>query len=181
MRWTKFSLGMVLCMAMLLGGCAPRVVYPPPTKYCDLLKLQVRLANKLRAEGTQVIQIGEETTLILPADKFFYPRSNNMRPGYQPHLNTIIRFINTYPTTDVQVTGYTDNIGDYTRNMALSRAQAQAIVNYLWSHGLNTRMISASGKGCHDDIANNNTRHGNALNRRIEIYFRLPPPANVFH
>jgi outer membrane protein OmpA-like peptidoglycan-associated protein len=181
MRWMDICAGIVFSISMVLVGCAHPPPPPPETPYCQLLKTQIKLANHLQAQGIKVIQVGEETTLILSTDQFFYAFSNHMRQDAEAKLNHIVHFINTYPTVDVQVTGYTDNVGNYTRNLALSRAQAQAVVDYLWSRGLNSRMISASGKGCHEDIADNSRASGRAQNRRIEIYFRLPPPDNIFH
>lgn len=180
MRWKDVGKGIVLCLAVMLVGCSPYHT-PPSSQYCNLLKLQAKLASDLESEGIQVIQVGEETTLVLPADKFFYLHSNHMYSHSESYLYQIIRFINTYPVVDVQVFGYTDNIGDYTRNLALSRSQAQSIAGFLWQNGLNARMLTAVGMACHNDVASNLTRHGNAKNRRIEIHFRLPPPNNVFH
>lgn len=173
--------GIAILSATLFVGCSKPVQTTDYYKACELLNLQYKLAQKLKGEGIQVVQVGEETTLILPADNFYYPYSNDLRSSSYKTLQNIIGFINTYPTVDIYVTGYTDSTGDYVRDLALSRAQAQGVADYLWSHGLNSRVISAVGKACQDDVASNDLRRGRAQNRRIEIFFRLPPPNNVFH
>jgi outer membrane protein OmpA-like peptidoglycan-associated protein len=167
-KWSCFVFILILATGML-GGCAHQSVN---TNQYRVLLLQHRLAEKLKKEGIQVIVVGDEVTLILPVSKFFYENSNHMRQAAESLLNHLIAYINIYPgIEDIQVKGYTSNRGDYQRNLALSRAQAQAVAHYLWNHGLNSRLISAQGYGCHHP-------YGRDL---IEIFFRLPPPDNVFH
>ena len=135
---------------------------------CQHVLQQQKLAATLRSDGIQVVQVGEEVTLVLATDKFFPFNSNNMKsnPGV---LKDIINFINTYPTVNIQVIGYPNNSGNAVRNLALSRAQAEAVAHYLWENGLETRLISANAKQTVSEVP------------RIEIFFRLPPPLDVFH
>src|SRR5262249_24117721 len=132
---------------------------------CHELLFQHQLKTDLRHDGVKVFTTGDEVTLILKTEQFFYANSNHMR-DQGTDLNRIIAYINTFSVEDVKVRGYTKNRGNYIRNMALSRAQAQAIADYLWNHGLNSRLISAEGYGCHNPYGFNH----------IEIFFRLPPP-----
>ncbi|HEV2613417.1 MAG TPA: OmpA family protein [Gammaproteobacteria bacterium] len=135
---------------------------------CQHALRQQELAAKLRSDGIQVVQVGEEVTLVLPTDRFFPFNSNNMKSNPKV-LNDIIDFINSYPTVNVQVIGYPNNSGNSVRNLALSRAQAEGIAHYLWGNGLDTRLISANAKQTTCEVP------------RIEIFFRLPPPLDVFH
>ncbi len=160
--WFIFSFAI-----LMLTGCAHRSIN---TDHCRVLLFQQQLADDLRGDGIQIVTVGDEVTLILPTAKFFYSNSNHMRDK-EGMLNRITAFINTFPVVDIRVKGYTDNRGNYTRNMALSRAQAQAIATYMWGHGLNSRLISAEGYGCHNPYGFNH----------IEIFFRLPRPDNIFH
>lgn len=135
---------------------------------CQQKHRQQQLAERLRGEDIQVVQVGEETTLVLQTNDFFNPNSNNMS-GNTGVLDDIVDFINAYKTENIQVTGYPDKRGSAVRNLALSRAQAQEISHYLHEHGLNTRLISADVKRTFSEVP------------RIEIFFRLPAPVNVFH
>jgi intracellular multiplication protein IcmN len=135
---------------------------------CKQLVRQQELAATLRSDGIQVVQVGEETTLVLRTDDFFPVNSNNMNTNTKT-LDDIVDFINAYPTTNVRVIGYPNQQGNAVRSVALSRAQAEAVSHYLWENGLNTRLISAE------------TKHERCEVPRIEIFFRLPAPTNVFH
>lgn len=180
-RKLALYLGIIASLLILVGCSAKSTTNANPSSACQLMLLQEKLVKDLTSDGIQVVQQGDETTLLLPSDSFFYTYSNNRLASSDKKLNKIIEFLNTYGTVDILVTGYTDNVGDSIRNLALSRSQAQAIVNYLWANGLDSRLISAQGKGCADDIADNSTYLGRKANRRIEITFRLPPPDNVFN
>jgi outer membrane protein OmpA-like peptidoglycan-associated protein len=157
----------IFLICLFMAGCVNRSVY---SDECRQMLFHYSLSKELQSDGVQVIHVGDEISLFLPSDKFFYAGSNNLR-DVSKTLNRIIAYMNAYTIEDVEVKGFTLNNGDYTRNLALSRAQAEAISTYLWKHGLDARLVSANGLGCH---------HAYDMNG-IEIFFRLPPPDNVFH
>jgi outer membrane protein OmpA-like peptidoglycan-associated protein len=157
-------------IVLLLAGCSSHKTPIYYSDQCKILQFQYQLGQTLKSDGIQVVVVGDEAAIYLPVYRFFYTGSNHMK-NQAKILSHIIAYINTYPVNNIQVKGYTDNTGDYTRNLALSRAQAQEIANYLWHHGLNARLISAEGLGCHNPYGLN----------WVEIFFRQPPPDNVFH
>ncbi|CAM2175525.1 OmpA family protein [Burkholderia cenocepacia] len=69
----------------------------------------------------------------------------------------------------VTVTGYTDGVGSDSYNLNLSRARAQAVANYLQSHGLNADQFDIQGRGRANPVATNGTADGRSQNRRVEI------------
>jgi len=87
-------------------------------------------------------------------------------------MNSIAAFIRQYHTTNITVASYTDDRGDLARHLALSRAQAESIVKYLWQQHIDARLLSAVGHGAKYPIATNTTKKGRAQNRRIMITFR---------
>jgi chemotaxis protein MotB len=75
------------------------------------------------------------------------------------------------------VNGYTDNapVGralqrqGITSNEVLSQKRAEAVMEYLISHGVKPDMISARGLGEAEPVAANTTAQGRAQNRRVEV------------
>ena len=69
----------------------------------------------------------------------------------------------------IEIIGHTDNTGLRSSNLALSKARAYAVKDYLASAGVDSTIISASGVGFDSPIASNETVDGRAKNRRIEF------------
>jgi outer membrane protein OmpA-like peptidoglycan-associated protein len=69
----------------------------------------------------------------------------------------------------ITVTGYTDSMGSRAHNQKLSEARAQAVLQYLRSHGMQADEFAAEGGGADNPVASNATEEGRALNRRVEI------------
>ena len=75
-------------------------------------------------------------------------------------------------TVDIMVVGHTDSTGPEAYNQALSERRAQAVAEYLESHtDLPDEEIEVIGKGESDPVADNSTREGRAMNRRVDIGF----------
>lgn len=133
------------------------------------------LLEKVREQGVSVMRVGDEVTLILPTDRFFYPNSPLLQSDYAVVLDIIADYIRSEPNIMVVVAGYTDNQGLQARALALSKQRAQNVVDYLWRHHIDTRFLVAIGHGQENPIASNLTISGRADNRRIEIKMMTIP------
>jgi OOP family OmpA-OmpF porin len=71
---------------------------------------------------------------------------------------------------DIDVIGHTDSDGTEEYNQALSIRRANAVRDFMVSEGIDASIIDVSGKGEISPIADNRTREGRALNRRVEIH-----------
>jgi OmpA-OmpF porin, OOP family len=69
----------------------------------------------------------------------------------------------------IEVIGHTDNIGDPSRNLSLSRARAESVKTYLVARGMAPDLIGTSGMGADQPITSNTTEEGRRRNRRIEF------------
>jgi outer membrane protein OmpA-like peptidoglycan-associated protein len=67
------------------------------------------------------------------------------------------------------VYGFTDNVGTYDNNIALSQKRAQSVRDYLVSKGIPNDLVTAQGKGPDSPVADNTSTEGRAQNRRVEI------------
>jgi len=73
------------------------------------------------------------------------------------------------PSARIEVGGHTDSVGDASMNQGLSEARANAVVSYLIAKGITAERLTAVGYGETSPIADNDTRDGRAVNRRIEL------------
>jgi outer membrane protein OmpA-like peptidoglycan-associated protein len=69
----------------------------------------------------------------------------------------------------VRIVGYTDSAGSPKAKEALSQERADAIRDYLVSHGTPSGYVTALGLGPSIPVADNGTKEGRAKNQRVEI------------
>lgn len=73
------------------------------------------------------------------------------------------------PNMNVEIQGYTDNVGSENYNISLSQKRADAVKAYLISKGVSSTRLKSVGMGERYPVADNKTAEGRALNRRIEF------------
>jgi len=67
----------------------------------------------------------------------------------------------------VEIQGYTDSVGPEQYNLELSQRRAEAVRDYLISHGVAADRLVAKGYGESKPVASNQTKEGRAKNRRV--------------
>jgi outer membrane protein OmpA-like peptidoglycan-associated protein len=114
----------------------------------------------------QLLSTGE---LLLDA-VYFKSGESILSMNSKPYLNIIGKMLVKYPKLDIEVAGYTDNIGGMEYNVGLSRNRAESVRNYLVdvSPGLRSS-LSAQGYGMSMPRADNGTKEGRQSNRRVEL------------
>jgi OOP family OmpA-OmpF porin len=75
------------------------------------------------------------------------------------------------------IIGHTDSTGKADYNMKLSRRRAQAMSDYLVSTGVDASKLRIVGRGEDAPIASNDTKKGQAQNRRVEVVTIAEPRA----
>jgi len=84
-------------------------------------------------------------------------------------LNTVIDFMNSNPGLIIEISGYTDNVGEKNYNIQLSERRAESVNNYLSGNGIDSNRLQYKGYGENKPITTNNTEEGRAQNRRTEL------------
>ncbi|HLP15010.1 MAG TPA: OmpA family protein [Bacteroidota bacterium] len=74
------------------------------------------------------------------------------------------------PEIEVEIRGYTDNVGKPASNLKLSASRAKAVRDYLIKKGIDAKRIASKGYGQEDPVAPNTTAEGKQRNRRIEFF-----------
>ena len=91
------------------------------------------------------------------------------KPGVTETLDAVAEVMKEFATITFDVEGYTDSVGKASSNKALSQKRAQAVVDYLASHGIDGARLTAVGYGEANPIATNKTKAGRAQNRRVVL------------
>lgn len=72
-------------------------------------------------------------------------------------------------TSHIDVTGYTDTSGPEGYNQQLSERRANSVADYMASKGTPRESMVVKGMGEANPVADNSTREGRILNRRVEL------------
>ena len=101
----------------------------------------------------------------------FSTDSVNVRAQSETVFNMILEFAASCPNSIIEVAGHTDSHGSKTYNMWLSRKRAIATMNKLIYRGMPADRLKVIGHGEESSLAGNDTRKGQAENRRIEFNY----------
>jgi outer membrane protein OmpA-like peptidoglycan-associated protein len=74
-----------------------------------------------------------------------------------------------FPDTELMIEGHTDSTGDDNYNMKLSKRRADAVASYIKSKGVAANRFKVEAFGETRPRFENNTKEGQAKNRRVEI------------
>jgi OOP family OmpA-OmpF porin len=100
----------------------------------------------------------------------FAEGSAALAPGSRTVLNALASVALRCDRFSIEVAGHTDNTGDRTSNMELSRRRADAVASYLAGQGVERARLTGHGYGPDRPRSSNATPAGQAANRRIEFY-----------
>ena len=92
-----------------------------------------------------------------------------LKPEAREKLAKVSGIIMAHPGLNLQVEGYTDNVGSDEYNQKLSEQRAAAVHDYLVTQGIPADSVSAKGLGKSDPVASNDTAQGRQQNRRVQI------------
>jgi OOP family OmpA-OmpF porin len=95
------------------------------------------------------------------------------RSSAYPRLDRLIALANACPDSEIIITGHTDASGNEPWNQTLSVHRASAVGDYLANGGISRERLQILGVGSDEPVANDSTRYGRSLNRRIEIELSL--------
>lgn len=86
-----------------------------------------------------------------------------------PELKVFRDFLMSNPKVKIQLNGHTDNIGQESDNLTLSKKRADAVKSYLEQNGINSDRIKTKGYGESKPIESNDTENSRKINRRTEF------------
>ena len=84
-------------------------------------------------------------------------------------LGCAVEVLKESPEVRVEIAGHTDGSGPEAYNQALSQQRADAVLQYMTSHGIHASRLSTVGYGETRPLTDNSTRDGRTQNRRVEL------------
>lgn len=103
----------------------------------------------------------------------FETNSNVLENSSYEVLDEIKETMLRYPNYRLMIEGHTDDAGDNRQNQILSENRAKACYNYLINAGVSPLNIQYIGYGEMKPIADNKSKRGRALNRRVDFKLEM--------
>ena len=146
----------------------------------DKAAMRARLSEQLNS----ILQTRDTARglIVSMSDVLFDSGQYSLKPGAREKLAKVAGILLAYPGLNIEVGGYTDNVGGDDMNQKLSENRATSVRDYLVQQGVTTNSVSAKGFGNSSPVASNENSSGRQQNRRVELLVSgdaIGNPANV--
>src|SRR5271168_2300641 len=126
---------------------------------------------KLSEQLNSILQTRDSARglIVSMSDVLFDTGKYSLKPGAREKLAKVAGILLAYPGLNIEVGGYTDNVGGDAMNQTLSENRADSVRDYLVQEGVATNSVSAKGFGNTLPVATNDSSAGRQQNRRVEL------------
>jgi outer membrane protein OmpA-like peptidoglycan-associated protein len=133
----------------------------------DRAAMRARLSEQLN----KILQTRDSARglIVSMSDVLFDTGRYSLKPGAREKLAKVAGILLAYPGLNIEVGGYTDNVGGDGMNQTLSENRASSVRTYLVEQGVATNSVSAKGFGNTLPVASNDNSAGRQQNRRVEL------------
>jgi outer membrane protein OmpA-like peptidoglycan-associated protein len=107
--------------------------------------------------------------IVSMSDVLFDTGKYSLMPGAREKLAKVAGILIAYPGLNIEVGGYTDDIGSDVMNQKLSENRAGSVRDYLVAEGVANNTVTSKGFGNTLPVASNNNAAGRQANRRVEL------------
>lgn len=132
----------------------------------------VRKAAPVAVDTTSAVPtpvIKADSLIVLGAELLFETNKSTLRSEHFVTLNPLVDYLVAHPGRSVRISGHTDNTGNETHNLALSKKRADVVAEYLVNNGVDVSRVETFGFGSAKPIAEKTTEEGRKKNRRVEL------------
>lgn len=116
----------------------------------------------VKADITQLFQKALQGIQFEPGKAIIKKTSNSILDG-------VVKVMVENPSYNLSISGHTDNVGDASKNLTLSKDRADAVAKYLIAKGVGPDRLTTFGYGSEKPVDTNKTAAGRTRNRRVEL------------
>ena len=126
---------------------------------------------KLSEQLNSILQTRDSARglIVSMSDVLFDTGKFSLKSGAREKLAKVAGILLAYPGLNIEVGGYTDNVGGDAMNQTLSENRADSVRDYLVQECVATGSVSAKGFGNTLPVASNGNSAGRQQNRRVEL------------
>jgi outer membrane protein OmpA-like peptidoglycan-associated protein len=135
----------------------------------DSDKMAMRAQLEVRLNEILQTRDSARGLIVSMSDVLFDTGQYSLKAGAREKLAKVAGILIAYPSLNIAVGGYTDNVGGDEMNQKLSENRAGAVRDYLVQQGVVANSVSATGFGNTLPVASNDNSAGRQENRRVEL------------
>lgn len=142
------------------------------------------MRTKLSEQLNSILQTRDSARglIVSMSDVLFDTGKYSLKPGAREKLAKVAGILLAYPGLNIEVGGYTDNVGGDAMNQTLSENRAGSVRDYLMQEGVLRNSVTARGFGNTLPVSSNDNAAGRQENRRVELVVSgeaIGSPANA--
>ena len=153
------ALGAIIGAAV--GGATGAVIGHQMDKQAEEIKNSV--------PDAKVERVGEGIVVEFSSNVLFGFDQTNLSFESKVSLDKLVKVLNSYKDTDIEVQGHTDSKGSLAYNQTLSEERAGSVTGYLSGAGIASNRMTIKGFGETVPKYDNETEDGRSQNRRVEF------------
>jgi len=133
----------------------------------DKAAMRTRLSEQLNS----ILQTRDSARglIVSMSDVLFDTGKYTLKSGAREKLAKVAGILLAYPGLNIEVGGYTDNVGGDSMNQQLSENRASSVRDYLVQQGVAINSVTSRGFGNTLPVASNDSSSGRQQNRRVEL------------
>ena len=136
--------------------------------YSDNFSLSNRPSDSIYNKDIP-LQPLETGAVIVLKNIFFDSKKFDLKQESVVELDKVVQLLKDNPNLKIQISGYTDDIGQPKDNILLSNNRAKTVVDYLVTKGVLQPRLIYKGFGDANPLTDNTSEAGKAMNRRTEL------------
>lgn len=117
--------------------------------------------------GAKVERVGEGIVVDFEEKILFGYDRSDLSEAAESNLDKLVRVLEEYPDTNIEVQGHTDSKGSKNYNQGLSERRARAVSAYLRNKGVPDSRLTTRGYGETAPVVENDTESNRSQNRRV--------------
>lgn len=169
-----FSAGIQLKLGFMLSKNKPEPVQPKAEPVAETKTAPVQQAAPVEQRVVETAPVKKELTesertYVEKPLAFQEIGNTKVTPELAQRLDKIAEILNSNKDTELNITGYTCDIGTEARNLEIGMKRAQAVSDYLQNKGIETNRMHLFSKGESEPLVPNTPAENKPLNRRVSL------------
>ncbi|MBP9713438.1 MAG: DUF4892 domain-containing protein [Sterolibacterium sp.] len=136
----------------------------------DVLELKAMAQKMVTVKAEEMVQAINTQGRVALYGLYFDTAKADVKPESKDTLEQMARLLKNASKLKLLVVGHTDDVGEFSGNMELSKRRAEAVVAALVNqYKVDRKRLTPVGVSFASPMASNDTEEGKAKNRRVEL------------